>query len=61
MESEIYSDYVCYEIQFYYHEHPYGPNRCPMCGKDLSQLEIEPSRAMRDDFEREESRIGGWG
>jgi hypothetical protein len=51
MESKIYSDYVAYEINNYYHEHPYGPNRCPMCGGDLPQLDIEPSRAMREEME----------
>jgi hypothetical protein len=48
METKLYSDYVCYEIDSYYNEHPYGPDGCPMCGCDLSKLQIEPSRAMRD-------------
>ncbi len=50
MEREIYSDYLAYEIHYYYHEHPDGPDRCPMCGGDLSRSDIEPSRAMRDEM-----------
>ncbi len=50
MEREIYSDYVAYEIHYYYDKHPDGPDRCPMCGGDLSRSDIEPSRAMRDEM-----------
>jgi hypothetical protein len=48
MKPEIYSDYVSYEIDKYYYQHPYGPDRCPMCAGDLTSSETEPSSAMYD-------------
>lgn len=60
MKPETYPDYVSYEIDWYYYQYPYGPDRCPMCAGDLTQTEIEPSRAMRDEIARTTSKEGGY-
>jgi hypothetical protein len=50
MESEIYSDYVSYDIQGYFCREPNDPNICLICAGDLSKFTIEPSKAMGNEL-----------
>jgi hypothetical protein len=48
--TNISEKYAVYDLMTYFDVHPSDITSCPVCGRSLSQLRINPSRAVANDL-----------